>query len=220
MFFKTNTDVTESYKTALLNNTDKNVEYGFMGVNGNLIAIGSFSTTTNNDSVIGAINEAISTDLIEEKKVFDGTSYSLKGVGSSKLESKVSAVKAYSLLQAVPNNQYQIMAGGFLSIFGGKNSIYTDLCEKTREEALQLMIMHAKQIGANAVINMRYDANEVMAGMTEFIQKVASKLDVRESGYRLITNIGKDGGQEVHHLHFHLIGGEPAGRLVRDRQEI
>jgi histidine triad (HIT) family protein len=61
---------------------------------------------------------------------------------------------------------------------------------------------------------------KVMAGMTEFIQKVASKLGVRESGYRLITNIGKDGGQEVHHLHFHLIGGEPAGRLVRDRQEI
>ena len=56
---------------------------------------------------------------------------------------------------------------------------------------------------------------KVMAGMTEFIQKVASKLDVRESGYRLITNIGDDGGQEVHHLHFHLIGGEPAGRLVR-----
>ena len=61
---------------------------------------------------------------------------------------------------------------------------------------------------------------KVMAGMTEFIQKVASKLNVRESGYRLITNIGSDGGQEVHHLHFHLIGGEPAGRLVRDRQEM
>ena len=56
---------------------------------------------------------------------------------------------------------------------------------------------------------------KVMALMTEFIQKTASKLDVRESGYRLITNIGDDGGQEVHHLHFHLIGGEPAGRLVR-----
>ena len=56
---------------------------------------------------------------------------------------------------------------------------------------------------------------KVMALMTEFIQKTASKLDVRESGYRLITNIGDDGGQEVQHLHFHLIGGEPAGRLVR-----
>ena len=48
---------------------------------------------------------------------------------------------------------------------------------------------------------------KVMAGMTEFIQKTASKLGVRESGYRLITNIGDDGGQEVHHLHFHVMGG-------------
>ena len=56
---------------------------------------------------------------------------------------------------------------------------------------------------------------KVMALMTEFIQKTASKLDVRESGYRLITNIGDDGGQEVHHSHFHLIGGEPVGKLVR-----
>ncbi len=57
----------------------------------------------------------------------------------------------------------------------------------------------------------------IMSGMTEFIQKVASKLEVKESGYRLITNIGKDGGQEVSHLHFHLIGGEPVGRLVREK---
>ena len=56
---------------------------------------------------------------------------------------------------------------------------------------------------------------KIMAGMTEFIQKVASKLDVRQSGYRLITNVGDDGGQEVHHLNFHLIGGEAVGRLVR-----
>ena len=70
------------------------------------------------------------------------------------------------------------------------------------------------------MIHLMLCHQKLMAGMTEFIQKVASKLNVRESGYRLITNIGKDGGQEVHHLHFHLIGGEPAGRLVRDRQEI
>ena len=55
--------------------------------------------------------------------------------------------------------------------------------------------------------------------MTEFIQKVSNVLDVKQSGYRLITNIGDDGGQEVHHLHFHLIGGEPVGRLVR-KQEV
>lgn len=55
----------------------------------------------------------------------------------------------------------------------------------------------------------------IMSEMTAFIQKVADVLGVKESGYRLITNIGDDGGQEVHHLHFHLIGGEPVGRLVR-----
>jgi uncharacterized protein YbjQ (UPF0145 family) len=61
------------------------------------------------------------------------------------------------------------MAGGFMMIFGGRNEIYTELCEKTREEALQLMITHANQIGANAIINMRYDANEVMNGLTEVL---------------------------------------------------
>ena len=56
---------------------------------------------------------------------------------------------------------------------------------------------------------------KIMSDMTSFIQKVAGVLGVKESGYRLITNIGDHGGQEVHHLHFHLIGGEPVGRLVR-----
>jgi len=61
------------------------------------------------------------------------------------------------------------IAGGFLTIFGGKNSIYTELCERSREEALQLMIQHARELGGNAIINMRYDANEVMTGLTEVL---------------------------------------------------
>jgi uncharacterized protein YbjQ (UPF0145 family) len=61
------------------------------------------------------------------------------------------------------------MAGGFMTIFGGKSSIYTELCEKAREEALQLMIKHGKEVGCNAIINMRYDANEVMSGLTEVL---------------------------------------------------
>jgi uncharacterized protein YbjQ (UPF0145 family) len=60
-------------------------------------------------------------------------------------------------------------AGGILAIFGGQNAIYTALCEKSREEAYELMVSHAKSMGANAVINMRYDANEVMAGITEVL---------------------------------------------------
>jgi histidine triad (HIT) family protein len=47
----------------------------------------------------------------------------------------------------------------------------------------------------------------VMANMTPFVQEVATKLGVAKSGYRLITNIGKNGGQEVGHIHFHLLGG-------------
>jgi len=61
------------------------------------------------------------------------------------------------------------IAGGFMTIFGGRSSIYTELCENAREEALQLMIKHAKDIGANAIISMRYDANEVMSGLTEVL---------------------------------------------------
>jgi uncharacterized protein YbjQ (UPF0145 family) len=61
------------------------------------------------------------------------------------------------------------MAGGFMTIFGGKSKIYTDLCEKAREEALQLMVQHGNEMGCNAIINMRYDANEVMSGLTEVL---------------------------------------------------
>jgi len=61
------------------------------------------------------------------------------------------------------------IAGGFMTIFGGRSSIYTELCENAREEALQLMIKHAKEMGANAIITMRYDANEVMSGLTEVL---------------------------------------------------
>jgi uncharacterized protein YbjQ (UPF0145 family) len=61
------------------------------------------------------------------------------------------------------------IGGGVQSLFGGKLSIYVELCEKTREEAYQLMIQHAGETGANAIINMRYDANEVMQGITEVL---------------------------------------------------
>ena len=61
------------------------------------------------------------------------------------------------------------VAGGFMTIFGGKSAIYTELCENAREEAFQLMINHAHELGANAIVCMRYDANEVMNGLTEVL---------------------------------------------------
>lgn len=59
--------------------------------------------------------------------------------------------------------------GGIQTMFGGKISIYANLCEKARQEAFELMTEHASEKGANAIVNMRYDANEVMAGVTEVL---------------------------------------------------
>jgi uncharacterized protein YbjQ (UPF0145 family) len=61
------------------------------------------------------------------------------------------------------------LAGGLQTLLGGQISIYVDLCEKTREEAFQFMMQHAAERGANAIISMRYDANEVMNGVTEVL---------------------------------------------------
>jgi uncharacterized protein YbjQ (UPF0145 family) len=61
------------------------------------------------------------------------------------------------------------MAGGFMTLFGGRSAIYTELCENAREEAFQLMIRHGQSMGCNAIINMRYDANDVMSGVTEVL---------------------------------------------------
>lgn len=55
------------------------------------------------------------------------------------------------------------------TIVGGNITLFTDMCEKTREEALELMLQHAAEHGANAVVGMRYDANEVMQGVTEVL---------------------------------------------------
>ncbi|WP_462265760.1 YbjQ family protein [Mucilaginibacter sp.] len=60
-------------------------------------------------------------------------------------------------------------AGGIQSIFGGRLSIYVELCENAREEAFVLLAQHAQSVGANAIINMRYDANEIAQGITEVL---------------------------------------------------
>ncbi len=61
------------------------------------------------------------------------------------------------------------LGGAIQSVFGGKLSIYVNLAETAREEALQHLIEHAQAQGANAVIAMRYDANEIMEGITEVL---------------------------------------------------
>lgn len=55
------------------------------------------------------------------------------------------------------------------TLAGGDITLFTDMCEKTRSDAFERMIAHAMQIGANAVIGVRYDANDLMQGVTEVL---------------------------------------------------
>lgn len=60
--------------------------------------------------------------------------------------------------------------GGMLhTLVGGNITLFTELCERTRVEAFDMMVAHAEEIGANAVIGIRYDATEVMGGVTEVL---------------------------------------------------
>ena len=61
------------------------------------------------------------------------------------------------------------IGAGLQSLVGGKISIYVELCEKTRQEAFEDLIKHGNEKGANAIINVRYDANEVSQGITEVL---------------------------------------------------
>lgn len=61
------------------------------------------------------------------------------------------------------------IGAGFQALVGGNITIYTELCEKARNDAFELMIEHAEQMGANAIISARYDANDVAAGITEVL---------------------------------------------------
>jgi len=61
------------------------------------------------------------------------------------------------------------IGGSLQTLVGGNISLFTSLCEKTRGEAFELMLQHAQQLGANAVVGIRYDATEVMNGVTEVL---------------------------------------------------
>ena len=61
------------------------------------------------------------------------------------------------------------IGAAFQTLAGGNITLYTELCERTRKDAYELMIRHAEQAGANAVIGVRYDTTEVMSGVTEVI---------------------------------------------------
>ncbi len=61
------------------------------------------------------------------------------------------------------------IGAGFQALAGGNISLYTDLCERARSDAYELMMQHAAQLGANAVIGVHYDATEITPGITEVL---------------------------------------------------
>jgi uncharacterized protein YbjQ (UPF0145 family) len=66
-------------------------------------------------------------------------------------------------------NIFGTIGAGLQTLFGGNITLYTELCEKTRSDAFDLMLKHAADVGANAVIGARYDATEIMNGVTEVL---------------------------------------------------
>ena len=61
------------------------------------------------------------------------------------------------------------IGAGLQTLIGGNITLYTELCEETRGHAFELLVTHANQLGANAVIGFRYDATEIMQGVTEVL---------------------------------------------------
>jgi uncharacterized protein YbjQ (UPF0145 family) len=61
------------------------------------------------------------------------------------------------------------IGGSLQTLFGGNISLFTTLCERTRAEAFNMMVQHAQDLGANAIIGIRYDATELMQGVSEVL---------------------------------------------------
>jgi uncharacterized protein YbjQ (UPF0145 family) len=66
-------------------------------------------------------------------------------------------------------NIFGTIGGSLQTLFGGNITLFTELCEKTRSEAFEMMVAHAEAAGANAIIGVRYDATELMQGVTEVL---------------------------------------------------
>ena len=81
-------------------------------------------------------------------------------------------VKSFGVVRGIvvrSRSLFGNIGAGFQILFGGNITLYTELCEQTRRDAFELMLQHAQAIGANAVIGFRYDATEIMGGVTEVL---------------------------------------------------
>ena len=81
-------------------------------------------------------------------------------------------VKTFGVVRGIIVRSRSIIGtigAGLQTLVGGNITILTDLCEETREHALELCLQHARDLGANAIIGLRYDATEIMQGVTEVL---------------------------------------------------
>jgi uncharacterized protein YbjQ (UPF0145 family) len=82
-------------------------------------------------------------------------------------------------------NMFATLGATFQTLVGGNITIWTKMCEETRSDAFDILIQHASEIGANAIIGMRYDTTEISAGVTEVIAYgTAVIVEPTDSGYR------------------------------------
>ena len=81
-------------------------------------------------------------------------------------------VKTFGVVRGIivrSRSIFGTIGAGLQTLVGGNISLLTNLCEKARQDALEEMLSHARQLGANAVIGLRYDATEIMQGVTEVL---------------------------------------------------
>jgi uncharacterized protein YbjQ (UPF0145 family) len=81
-------------------------------------------------------------------------------------------VKTFGVVRGIivrSRSIFGTIGAGLQTLVGGNISIFTDLCEQTRRDALDHLLQHATALGANAVIGLRYDATEIMQGVTEVL---------------------------------------------------
>jgi uncharacterized protein YbjQ (UPF0145 family) len=81
-------------------------------------------------------------------------------------------IRGYGLVRGIivrSRSVFGQIGAGFQQLVGGNISLYTSLCEQARSDAYELMIQHAVQLGANAIIGVRYDATEITSGVSEVL---------------------------------------------------
>jgi uncharacterized protein YbjQ (UPF0145 family) len=108
-----------------------------------------------------AKNQAVNQDLM--KHPMTSTTFTIEGYRIIRQLGVVRGIVVRS------RSIFGTIGGALQTIVGGNITLFTELCEKTRSEAFEIMVDHASQIGANAIVGVRYDTTEVMDGVTEVL---------------------------------------------------